>query len=228
MRCKYSPAIVLERWTGRKALPVLDCRVQYFLSKNIPLRIDLINVISTRSQFAGVGVGSGCGWVLRLVPVKKWGQRTDARYPLLIWITWRGGPTSLGKFPQESHCVHSVVQISICIGVYFLVEFLPYILREILVCLGQDGCEVVDKHFPCVFVAVRLRSSVHDPRHEPLLTAYFDENLLNSCSTMSHRSSPLLMLSSASCFRTGMSYSGGCQCELIGATDKGSTLSASR
>ena len=134
----------------------------------------------------------------------------------------------LGKFPQESHRLHGVVQISVCIAVYFVIKFLPHILRDILVRFGQDGCEVVDKHYPCVFVAVQFRLSVHSPGHEPLLTAYFDENLLNSCSTMSHRSSPLLMLSSASCFRTGMSYSGGCQCGLIGATEKGSTLSASR
>ena len=194
----------------------------------MPLRIDLINAISTRSQFPGAGVGSGCGWVLRLVPVRERGQRTDARYPILIWTTWRGGPTGLGKFPQESYRVHGVVQISIRIGVYFVVKFLPYILREILVCLGQDGCEVVDKHFACVFIAVRLRSSAHDPRHEPFSTAYFDENLLNSCSTISHRPSPPFMFPSASCFRTGMSYSRACQCGLIGATDKGSTLSASR
>ena len=38
---------MVEMYTGRRALPVCDRLVQYFLSKNIPSRIDLISAVST-------------------------------------------------------------------------------------------------------------------------------------------------------------------------------------
>jgi len=51
-----SPATTLERYTGRKTFPVLECRVQYFRSMNTPSRSDLTNALVT--QFVGLGV---CG-----------------------------------------------------------------------------------------------------------------------------------------------------------------------
>ena len=42
---------MLEMYKGRKTLAVLECLTQYFLSKNTPSRIDLINAILTCLQF---------------------------------------------------------------------------------------------------------------------------------------------------------------------------------
>jgi len=44
---------MLERYTGRKTLPVFEYRVQYFRSTKIPARIDLTNALVTHSGGQG-------------------------------------------------------------------------------------------------------------------------------------------------------------------------------
>ena len=46
--------IALEKKMGFKTSPVLECLAQYFLSKNIPRRIDLISATFTETQCVGL------------------------------------------------------------------------------------------------------------------------------------------------------------------------------
>jgi len=54
MSNSFSPPTTLERYTGRKTFPILECRAQYFWSMKSPWRSDLINALVT--LFAGPGV----------------------------------------------------------------------------------------------------------------------------------------------------------------------------
>ena len=54
----FVPAATLERYTGRRTFPALECRVQYIRSTKTPSRIDLINALLTHFKFAGLEI---CG-----------------------------------------------------------------------------------------------------------------------------------------------------------------------
>lgn len=57
MWASFSPTTTLEIYKGRKGVASFECLAQYFLSKNVPSRIDLINAISTGLLFAGPKTG---------------------------------------------------------------------------------------------------------------------------------------------------------------------------
>jgi len=58
---------MLEMYRGRKARAAFEFLAQYFLSKNVPSRIDLINAISTGFRFTGSGADCPCRRVEGLV-----------------------------------------------------------------------------------------------------------------------------------------------------------------
>ena len=51
---------------GCKVFEPFERPAQYFLSKNLPIRIDLINALSTGLKFVGGETGEGCVWIRKL------------------------------------------------------------------------------------------------------------------------------------------------------------------
>jgi len=66
---------MLEIYKGRKGVASFECLVQYFLSKNVPSRIDLINAISTGPQFTGLRADGPFQWVEWISGKKKAGEK---------------------------------------------------------------------------------------------------------------------------------------------------------
>ena len=109
---------MLEKYTGRKTLPALECRVQYFRSAKTPSRIDLIKAdFRWRAGLvAGGDYKQARGISGKMITMEQTNGGTGALR------SWDCTSILLRSFPQEGYSLRCVFQVACNICVHLFVD----------------------------------------------------------------------------------------------------------
>lgn len=135
---------MLEKYTGRKTLPALECRVQYFRSAKTPSRIDLIK--ADFREHAGRAVGGDYKQARGISGKMTTIEQTDGGAG--GFGSWNCAWILLRNFPKEGNSLRCVFHVACNIRVHHFVDLVAQHLLNFFTPVEPDRCEVVDLHCP--------------------------------------------------------------------------------